>query len=182
MVYSSQAVAWLLVLSFSSEGTQATSFWREIQSREGKFQVLLPGKVESQTRSFATRAGKVKLVCQSAEHPSGGVYGISYADLPPAYVKKTGAKGVIKDIQAGILDEMSAKPTSETEITLGKHPGLEFRAPFKAMGVEGETHARVFVVGDRGYMLVVLGLKGAISDQKEVRKFMDSLKLTPEKK
>ena len=151
--------------------------WREFRSRQGGFSVLMPGTPQEQTE-----VKELPEVGRSETHlfvlgSESGVYGAAYLDLPglarqtQVFCNNFG-KGFLKSIGEATAKGAGGKVVKDTDISFGKDPGKEIL--IEAPG--GVATARAYFIKRRGYQLIVLPAAG--SDRGNVKKFLDSFKVT----
>ena len=141
------------------------SGWEEFVPEGGGFSVLFPTKpVEAITtktnytlHSFTSVAGR-------------GTYVASYADYKQ--IKLEPAAFLISN-RDRFNKSMQAKLTSNREITLNGHTGLEFTSENSAANIRSQ----IFLVGNRLYQTVTMILRD-VDQTTYVNRFFDSFKLT----
>src|ERR1700722_17357602 len=176
------------LLAFGTFGAGQSPAWKEFRSREGGYVTRFPGEPEKDSKTLKHRDGESTLILWSAKNDNGSLFAVGYVDFPAVTWAKTGPKRAIREMLQGLVAGASSKPTSEKDILLDKHLGVEFVVPFKAQGFDGVWHGRIYAVETRAYVLAVIGLKESLPDFKgslpnpdEVRAFMGSFKLAPAK-
>jgi hypothetical protein len=100
------------------------------------------------------------------------MYGANYCDFP-AKIKKVPLKQIFDSSRDGAVGNLEGNLASEKDIKLGKHPGREIQI---VAGGKRLFRARVYLVDQRLYQVVVFGTKEAATS-KEADKFLDSFKL-----
>ena len=161
----------------SSASQAAQSPWREFTSKQGGFSVLMPGapKEETEVKELPV-VGKGETHLFILSHESG-VYVVSYLDVPglarqdQSFCDSFG-KGFLKSIGEATAKGAGGKVASETDISFGKNPGKEILIEVSA----GIATARAYFIRRRGYELI--GAPTAGSNPTNVKKFLDSFKLT----
>jgi hypothetical protein len=116
-------------------------------------------------------------IAETARHPGGWLFGAGHVEFPEAYVKKIGPNQAARDIMGGILKSVGASAESEKEISLGEHTGVEFSARFTIQGLKGYTRNRIYLVGNRAYVVMILGVVGQAPTEREIDRFLRSFQL-----
>jgi hypothetical protein len=150
--------------------------WRELEWPQGGFSVLLPGKPRKEARTVKIDDIAVPLEMLSLQ-TKGAAYGVGYADFPPGASPETQARRLAAardQLVANIAGELK----SDKEISVGGHPGREFRAEGKVAGEPFVTSARVIAVGDRLYEVAVVARAEQLAAA-DPDLFLGSFKLLP---
>ena len=147
-------------------------------SKGGKFSVALPGKPSEKVRKIKSGDREQDLHVFSVEQKAGTAvvaYVVTYLDYPK------GTVGEDKDkFLAGVVERnvglLKGKVAAEEKITLGKdkHPGRDVRVDLPDK--KQLYRARVFLVGDRVYQVVVLGPEEFVKG-KEIDEYLKSFKV-----
>jgi hypothetical protein len=172
--FSLVLLAALVPLALSAEDKKAAPF----VSKDGKFSVALPVKPSEKNRKVKIGDREQDLHVFSAEQKSGGgavAYVVTYLDYPKGTIDADKDKflaGVVER-NVGIL---KGKVAAEEKVALGKakHPGRDVRVDLPDK--KQLYRARVFLVGDRVYQVVVLGPEEIIKG-KEIDEFLASFKV-----
>jgi outer membrane lipoprotein-sorting protein len=147
--------------------------WTEFRSEEGRFTVSMPQKPVSQASSFDTPQGRFEQHAFTAAHDRL-VCTVAYTDLPKLLAPAGNVDGFFASTRDEFIKEVGGKLASETSISIDGHPGREI----KVNVFRGELRVRMFLVGDRLYLLWVTTLdKSLESDTALFNKFFDSFKL-----
>jgi hypothetical protein len=150
--------------------------WRELQWPQGGFSVLLPGKPRKEARTVKIDDTAVPLEMLSLQ-TKGAAYGVGYAEFPPGATPEAQARRLTAardQLVANIAGELK----SDKEISVGGHPGREFRAEGKVAGEPFVTSARVVAVGDRLYEVAVVARAEQLAAA-DPDLFLGSFKLLP---
>lgn len=166
----------LILFAFGSvmaDADEKKSDWKEFTSKEGLFRVLMPGTPKQHTAEAESDFGKGVLHMNTAQ-ADRTLYGAHYLDYP-AEIKKAPIQKVLDASRDGALANLEGKLVSEKDIKLDKYPGREVQIEV----AEGKRlfRARVYLVEQRMYQVVVFGTKAAATS-KEADKFIDSFTLT----
>jgi hypothetical protein len=167
-----------LVLAITATSITAADppAWKEFVSKEGKFKVLMPGTPKESEAETESDFGKGVLHMNSLA-ASGMMFAANYSDFPTE-VKKVPLKQIYDSSRDGAVANMEGKLAKEKDIKLGDHPGREVL--IDVAGGKRLFRARVYLVGQRLYQVVVFGTKEAATS-KDADKFLDSFKLMDEK-
>jgi len=138
--------------------------WKEFQSAEGNFTVLLPGEPKLEKKEngahFTVDLG-------------GSVYMVTYSDSKPGSLAPINAAVLLDRSQAALLKAVDGKLRKNRSKTIAGYPGREvvFDTPDKNAG-----KVRIFFVKDRLYQIWFYGTQGE-ETRPEIRTFLDSFKL-----
>ena len=123
--------------------------WREFNSPEGGFTVMLPSKPARESRELVLAGGKTTMHMVSA-HATEMAFGVGYADLPQG----TDPTRALDEGRAALVKNIGGRVTAER--TLEGVVGVEFEADGEAGGNPMRLAARVIVAGDRYYQVVLV--------------------------
>jgi hypothetical protein len=146
--------------------------WKEFASQEGRFKVLMPGTPKQGKAETESDFGKGVLHMNTVQ-AGRTMYGANYCDFP-AKIKKVPIKQVLDSSRDGAVANLEGKLVSEKDIKLDKRPGREVQ--IEVAGGKPLFRARVYLVEQRLYQVVVFGTKEAATSKK-ADKFLDSFKL-----
>jgi hypothetical protein len=149
--------------------------WKEHVSKEGGFAVALPpGTLHSETQSVKV-PGVGDLVIQIMGVERAGdkaSFAVLYNDYPQA-VMNGGPDAILNGAKTEMMALLpNAKVSSESKISLEGNTCREFTV---AVPGRGDGHARIFLVKNRMYRLLIGGPKPV--DAKDVKAFFDSFRL-----
>jgi hypothetical protein len=167
---------WLIVLSFLcfSLGLACAdepSEWKEFASKEGRFKVLMPTTPKPDDLETQSDFGKGVLHMNSVVI-NKVFYAANFTDFP-AEVKKVPLKQLYDSSRDGAVANLKGKLAKEADIKLGSYTGREIQIDIADAKL---FRARVYLVDNRLYQIVVMGPKDA-AISKEADKFLDSFKL-----
>lgn len=152
-------------LPASTQAIPIPEKWFKYSSTSGDFIAQMP--VEPRITEQALTIDDVQVVNNVAlALTQFAVFAVSYADLPPNI---SGSKNLLDRVRKGVLDGISGKLKSNSNISHKRYPGREFHATAES----GLYTSRIFLVNNRLYQLVVVGVPGRVSDD-EVRWFLSS--------
>ena len=123
--------------------------WREFNSPEGGFTVMLPSKPARESRELVLAGGKTTMHMVSAHAPEMA-FGVGYADLPPG----TDPARALAEGRAALVKNIGGRVTAER--ALEGVTGVEFEAEGAAEGNPMRLAARVLVSGNRYYQVVLV--------------------------
>jgi hypothetical protein len=146
--------------------------WKEFASKEGRFKVQMPGTPRQTMHDTESDFGKGVLYMNTVQ-VGKTMYGANYCDFP-AEIKKAPLKQVFDSSRDGAVANLEGKLASEKDIKLDKYPGREVQ--IEVAGGKRLFRARVYLVEQRLYQVVVFGTKDAATS-KEADKFLDSFAL-----
>ena len=101
---------------------------------------------------------------------------VAYTDIPKSFLVANNADGFFDGVRDEFIKEAGGKLASESPLSVDGHPGREIKVHL----FRGELRLRLFLVGDRLYILSLTNLdKGSESDEETPNKFFGSFKLNP---
>ena len=158
-------------LALSAQDKKDASF----VSKAGKFSINLPAKPTEKTTKVKVGDRDVDLHVFSISSQKDRAYVVTYSDYPKDKI------GEDKDkFLAGVVERnvalLKGKVAAEEKVALGKakHPGREVRVDLPDK--KQLYRARVYVVGDRVYQIVVLGPEELVKG-KEIDEYLASFKV-----
>lgn len=147
--------------------------WTEFRSDEGQFSVLMPQKPVSQSSTVETPQGRFEQHMFIAAH-SQVICMVAYSDLPEKLMVSSNADAFFDGVGGEFIKHGGGKLASQTSLTLDGHPGRELKVHM----FRGELRLRMFLVGERMYLLSLSKLEPPVeSDAEIVNKFFGSFKL-----
>lgn len=172
------AFIFVVAASLQSFGSQAAAGeWIKFTSEAGRFSVLMPGpgepKDESETKTDPRfGAYTTHLFLQKTDK---GLFMAGWVDYAPTV--KLDVQGELAANRDNFAKGIGARVISEQAIKLGDSPGIEFNAESE----QAIFKSRIYIVGQRPYMIVAATLKGS-NDDANVGRFLASFQLkTPNK-
>lgn len=157
---------------FAPPPGMAPSALSEYVSREGGFIVLMPMEPTKQEITVPSEFGQIKMhMLQSLSLSPLAACTVIYSDYPDEAAARK-----IFDKRSESLAK-TGKVLSGRDISLDGHPGSEMRVetePGKVMV------NRIFLVGKRAYQVMVVSQEPD-ADSPQLRKFLESFRLNPEK-
>lgn len=145
--------------------------WTEFKSDEGRFSVLMPDKPLSQRSIIETPQGRLEQNVFTASH-NFLVCMIAYTDFPKPALVANDVDGVFDSIRDQFIKQAGGKLASESSLSLDGNPGREIRVHL----FRGELRMRLFLVGNRLYLLSLANLNQS-DDEQTLNKFFVSFKL-----
>ena len=142
-------------------------------STEGRFKVLMPGAVKTETVDVAAGKDKLTLTIDSVELRAGTSFLVTFIDATEEAAKQPAASRIdkVRDGNKG----PDGKVVEEKEVTLGaeKHPGRDVLIEKPS----GFIRNRIVIVGRRLYQVMVLGSKEVVTSA-SADKFLASFEVT----
>ena len=144
---------------------------------EGGFRVLMPGQPHISNQEFETPAGRMSAHLYSSDRPTS-YYAVGYSDYPLAFAITENPEKIFNGVRDTWVRRIGGRVTGpDRKLTLaGKYPGFEFSAEGNAKGADAFVQARLFLVDQRLYQVIAMGLKNRVS-QGEVNRFLNSFQL-----
>jgi hypothetical protein len=151
---------------------RAAGEWITFTSEAGRFSVLMPGPGEPRDESETKTNPKLgtyttHLFLQKTDK---GLFMAGWADYAPEV--RLDVQGEMAANRDNFAKGVQARVTSERPIALGDSPGIEFTAESE----QATFKSRVYVVGQRPYMVIAATLKG-LEDSANVERFLASFQL-----
>ena len=146
--------------------------WSEFKSDEGRFSVSMPDKPLSQKATMETPQGSlVQHVFTAAHGPL--VCMVAYTDFPKQVLVANDADGLFDTLRDQFIKQAEGKLASESSMSMDGHPGRDIKAHMFG----GELRLRMFLVGDRLYLLSLMKVDKAFESEETANKFLTSFKL-----
>ena len=150
---------------------------KEFKSETGGFSVMTPVALQKTTQEVETsQGGKLDLHLFYGQDGDLG-YFVSYCDYDPQVAKPSLAENMLDGARDGAVSNVNGKLVSETNITLGDHPGreviIEARAEDRPPAI---IKSRMFMVKNRLYQVTTVASRGRAGD-KALDDFLQSFKL-----
>lgn len=136
------------------------------------FTLAMPGTPTKSASEVDTPGGKV-LKQEWLAKDQGVVYAVTTADYPLALVERVKARVFVSNARDAVAERLKGTITSEAPVLLGANLGLAFTISADI----GELKGRSYMIGQRGYTLMVLHRPGA--DAPRADAFLSSLRITP---
>lgn len=172
------ALVFVVAASLPSHGFQnAAGDWIKFTSDAGRFSVLMPGPGRPEDRPETKTDPRVgqSTIHRFVQKTDKGLFWVGWSDYAPGV--QFDARGALAANRDSLVKGLNARLISERPAALGDNPGIEFVAE----GEQATYKARVYVVGQRPYLLLAATLKG-LSDAANVERFLASFQLkTPER-
>jgi hypothetical protein len=143
--------------SASSSGRK-TSEWQVYTSKEGHFQVTMPGSPKKDVESVNTLIGKVDLYLLTVEADDFG-YIVGYGDYPPSFVNNSTVEAMLDGARDGAVANVNGKLVSEHRIEFQGFPGRDLWVEATVSGQVELAQMRIILVGSRLYQVLVAGPK-----------------------
>jgi hypothetical protein len=140
------AMMFVLAAATAVPGFQQPQPWVKLNPPGGAFSVMLPTKPEESVETKDSHLGKYT-VHLFITNTDGIVYIAGWVDYAPGV--KLDVRGEINANRDNFLKGLEAKATSEKEVRIDGHPGIEFTGE----SAKAIFKSRVYLVGNRPYML-----------------------------
>ncbi|MFC7538129.1 hypothetical protein ACFQPG_12275 [Sphingomonas sp. GCM10030256] len=135
------------------------------------FTLAMPGTPTKSASEVDTPGGKV-LTQEWMAKDQGVVYAVTTADYPVALVKRVKASVFVSNARDAVAERLNGRITSEAPVLLGANLGLAFTITSDI----GELKGRSYMIGQRGYTLMVLHRSG--DDAPQADAYLSSLRIT----
>jgi hypothetical protein len=147
--------------------------FKQYASTDGRFKVLFPGPVKTDTVEVPSGKDKVKVTIDSVELRGGTSFLVTYVDAPEEVAKQPAGPRIDKVRNANKGDK--GKVLEEKEVTLGaeKHPARDvlIQTP------DGFVRNRIVIAGVRLYQVMIRGDKDVVTSASADR-FLASFEVT----
>ena len=166
-------VALVVALAMPLQAGEAQkSGWKEFQSKEGGFSVLMPGTPVEQEQSAGSRIGPIRSRMFVVDRGASGFIA-GYDDYPEAALKQD-SKRLIDGKRDAIVAGMKGKLLDQRGLKQGGYPGQEIAIKMP----DGSVYkARIFLV-KRKLCLAAAVVPEAQANSKDVKTFLDSFQVT----
>ncbi len=149
--------------------------WTEFKSDEGRFTVSMPQKPATQSSVMDTPQGRFEQHIFIASH-RGVICMVAYTDLPKNSLAGNDPDGFFDGVRDQFIKQVEGKLGTESPLTLDGHTGRDI----KVLMFRGEHRLRLFLVGERMYMLSIMQLEKDSEPGEDIPgKFFGSFKLSP---
>jgi hypothetical protein len=163
------AAPWFLM----GAGGELPKEWKVHESKEGGFEVALPGLALETKQVAKTGLGTLEVTMLLLESKKdGAAYLVSFAEFPEGAFKGGDNDKRLDAARAGAVASAKGKLKTEKKITLGKHPGRELLIE----NDKGMVRTRIYAVDQKLYQTVVSGAKAFVQG-KDAERFFESFKL-----
>lgn len=148
--------------------------FKQYASTDGRFKVLFPGPVKTDTVDVP--AGKdttLKVTIDSVELLGGTTFMVTYVDAPPEVAKQDPSPRIDKVRDANKGDK--GKILDEKTLTVGveKYPARDVVMQLP----DGHLRNRIVIAGARLYQVIIRGPKDVVTSA-SADKFLDSFEVT----
>jgi hypothetical protein len=149
-------------------------------SKAGNFRVAFPERPKSTRQTVDSPAGKLVVHLESIER-ARTVRLVSWTENPHELIRGKDPEGVLDGGVRGMTSSGQWTIRGQHSIPLGPHPGREvqFEASPSGGGPTGRGLARIYLVGDRLYQVLMIGPESATTDR-TLMEFVGSFELIDE--
>ncbi len=147
--------------------------FKQYASTDGRFKVLFPGPVKTDTVEVPADKATLKVTIDSVELRGGTTFLVTYVDAPDDVAKQEPGPRIdkVRDANKG----EKGKVLEEKNLTVGieKYPGRDVLIET----ADGHLRNRIVIAGPRLYQVMVRGPKDVVTSA-SADKFMDSFEVT----
>jgi hypothetical protein len=154
--------------SLFSKATPTPAEWQTFTSQNGHFAVLMPGTPKSEVDSVKTLIGTVDLHSFMVE-TDDFAYFVAYGDFPPAFVQSADTDAMLDGARDGAVADVNGSLVSERRISVQGFPGRELWIEATVSNQKGLAQARMILVGNRFYQVLVVGPKERFAESQAER-------------
>ncbi len=147
--------------------------WQTFNSPDGKFSINLPGKpIVDQGQQVPVAGGDAAIIYGVGTQPNDhAAYNCTYVENANLITKSPDE--LLSIARDGGLKNAQGTLIAEKQITVDGHPARDIQAHTTG---NSAYDARLVLVGNRMYMLMVIDTSKRSRDAKNVQKFFDSFK------
>lgn len=151
--------------------------WQPLQVSEGGFKVLMRAEPLYTKQNLDTPAGRMTAHLYSSDR-TASYYAVGYSDYPLSLVIGENPQKVFNGVRDTWVRRIQGRLVgTESKLVLaGGHPGVEFSAEGKAKDKNAFLQARLFLVDQRLYQVIAMGVKNQVP-QGEINRFLRSFEL-----
>jgi len=161
--------------SLFSKATPTPTEWQPFTSRNGHFTIMMPGTPASSVESVNTAIGVVDLHSFTLE-TNEFAYFVAYGDFPPAFVQNADTEAMLDGARDGAVADVNGTLVSERRISVQGFPGRELWIEATVSGQKGLAQARMILVGNRFYQVLVAGPKEGFVES-EAERFLNTFQV-----
>lgn len=147
--------------------------FKQYASTDGRFKVLFPGPVKTETVEVPAGKDKLKVTIDSVELRGGTTFFVTYVDAPEDVAKQDAGPRIdkVRDANKG----EKGKVLEEKNLTVGveKYPARDVVLQLP----DGHLRNRIVIAGARLYQVMVRGPKDVVTSASADR-FLDSFEVT----
>ncbi|HKA43883.1 MAG TPA: hypothetical protein VKF40_18015 [Burkholderiales bacterium] len=157
----------------------ARTEWREVETPDGGFRILMQGDPRVEKSALDTPSGQITGNLYLVE-VKDAAFGVGYSDFPVAIVQEASPRQLFSVVRDGWMKRIQGKLQNDgTDIKLeNKYPGMEFAASGQLDGRDAYLRGRLYLVDNRLYQVIVFGTKSAMPVS-DINQFLGSFKLVP---
>jgi len=162
-----------VALGFAGAMAAQSPEFKPYASTEGRYKVLFPGPVKTDTVDVKTDTGETTVTIDSVELKAGTSFLVSFVDAPEGVSKQPAGPRIdkVRDANRG----KDGKVLAEKELTIGteKYPARDVLIEKP----DGCIRNRIVIAGNRLYQVMVQGPKDVVTSQSADR-FLASFEVT----
>lgn len=163
----------LLVLATCLGSTAAQVDFKQYASSDGRFKVLFPGPVKTDTVQVPSGTAELKVTIDSVELRGGTTFLVTYVDAPEDVAKQPAGPRLDKVRDANKGEKGKVVEEKELAIGMEKYPGREVLI----QTADGYLRNRIVIAGARLYQVMVRGEKDVVTSASADR-FLTSFEVT----
>jgi len=163
----------ILGFAFSSKAADPTLEYKAYATGEGRYKIIFPGPVKTETTDVKAASGTLKLTLESVEVAEGILFLVSYIDAPDDVAKQLPGPRLDKVRDGNKGADGKIITDKNIEIGLEKHPGRDLLIEKPNLFIRN----RAVIAGKRLYQVMVQGSKEFVTS-KDVDRFFDAFEVT----
>ncbi len=150
------------------------SAWEEFYSEDANFTVAFPGSPEEETENIKTQVGTIKRQSFIAEDDGGRTsFLVMCINYPSGLVEAANYDQILNSIRDELMATYRGQVYQEDSVQMDNYPGREFNFEGKWKNSPVYGNAMSFLIEDRLFLLMALGIDEAV-DEKDVERFFVS--------
>lgn len=163
----------LIAFVVAMSGVATGQDFKQYASGAGRYKVMFPGNVKTETTDIQAGKDTLKLTLDSVELKGDTIFMVSYVDASDEVAKKPAGPRLDKVRDGNKGDK--GKVLEDKEITLGeeKYPGRDLLIETP----DGCIRNRVVIAGNRLYQVMIHGSKEVVTSA-SAEKFIASFEIT----
>ncbi|MDB5306343.1 MAG: hypothetical protein JWO38_545 [Gemmataceae bacterium] len=142
-------------------------------SSDGRYKVLFPGPVKTETTDVKAAAGTLKLTLDTVQPADGVIFMVTYVDASDAVAKAPPGPRLDKVRDGNKGADGKVQTDKEIEVGAEKYPGRDLLIEKPTTFVRN----RVVIAGNRLYQVLIQGPKEFVTS-KDADRFFDSFEVT----
>ena len=167
------AIALIAGIALTAQAADPAIDYKPFASSAGRYKILFPGPVKSETTDVKATNGTLKLTMDSVEVSDTVLFMVTYIDAPDDVAKMPAGPRLDKLRDGNKGDDGKVLSDKAIEVGVDKHPGRDLLIEKPSLVIRN----RAVIAGNRVYQVMVQGTKEFVTS-KEVDKFYEAFEVT----